>query len=761
MAYTGGVHGEAQRPDAEVAVPAAEVPSRGRIASLLRSLTSRRAIVTVLPGLVAAIAAMLLLVGRDTLRRESLASARTRLKELTEARAWALRGALAQSEPVLTELRRLALFGPPELAAQGPALVALLRGRPTMAYVSVSYPDGTFRGAYLDEHEALRFQESVVLPSGGVARHFRVEESDGRSVLVDERKTDYDPRTRSFYTEAAATRARIWTAPYAFFDTRVTGVTRAAAVWRHPDDPQPSAVLTVDFDVAALSRFLTDEGVAGATVVLYTRAGELLAFPSGAVGKEAWARREGRPVRIDDLTDPVLRAFFAAGDPGRPPSEFRFEGEPFMTALADASDDPALGWTVAYVAPERLFLEAAERYQARGLIAFAFVVALSLTAAVVFAVGVTRTERRAQEAEAKAERLGTRARELGSYRLVARLGRGGMGEVWRAEHRLLAREAAIKLIRPDAGAGDDAHERKLRFRREAEALSQLRSRNTIEILDYGIALDGTFYYVMELLDGLDFETLVSRYGPQRPGRVVKLLLQVCASLAEAHDRGLVHRDVKPANLFVCRAADEVDIVKVLDFGLVRTVLPGPTTPAEGSLPRAGQPSQVAAPMTAHGLTGYQHGILGTPGFMAPEQVLGRDLDGRADLFALGCVAFYLLTGKLLFDDPDHARRSAACLQAIPDLRERLGSAVPDALAAVVMDCLARKRGERPRHARALAVALRRAELLLTPDQQFDADAAGVFWREVDLAPRGKSAGDLQETRMLTLASSRGTLEQAG
>jgi len=760
MAYTGAVRGEVQRPDAEVVVPAAEAPAHGRLAALLRVLTSRMAIVTVLPGLVAAIAALLLLVGRDTLRRESLAAARTRLLELTEARAWALRGALAQSEPVLTELRRLALFGPPELYAQGPSLVALLRGRPTMAYVSISYPDGTFRGAYLDEHEALRFQESVVHPSGGVARHFRVEESDGSSVLVDERKTDYDPRTRAFYMEASAEHARIWTEPYAFFDTRVTGVTRAEAVWRRPADEQPAAVLTVDFDVAALSRFLTDEGVAGATVVLYTRAGEVLAFPSGSVGKEAWARREGRPVRIDDLTDPVLRAFFAAGEPGRPPSEFSFEGEPFMTALADASDDPALGWTVAYVAPERLFLEAAERYQARGLLAFALVVALSLTVAVVYAVGVTRTERRAQVAEAKAERLGTRARELGSYRLMARLGRGGMGEVWRAEHRLLAREAAIKLIRPDAGSGG-ADERKLRFRREAEALSQLRSRNTIEILDYGIALDGTFYYVMELLDGLDFETLVTRYGPQRPGRVVKLLLQVCASLAEAHDGGLVHRDVKPANLFVCRAADEVDIVKVLDFGLVRTVLPGPATPAEGSVPSEGEPLKPVPTATTHGLTGFQHGILGTPGFMAPEQVLGRELDGRADLFALGCVAFYLLTGKLLFDDPDHARRSAACLQGIPDLRERLGSAVPDALAEVVLKCLNRKRGERPRHARALAAALRAAELSFTPAQQFDADSANAFWRDVDLAPRGKSAGELPETRMLTLASSRGTLEQAG
>jgi serine/threonine protein kinase len=690
-------------------------PARGqpvtRLGALLRFLTSRAAIVTVVPGLVAAISAVLLGIGRDTLRRESLASARARLQEITDARASAVRGALGQSDPVLTELRRLVRVQGLDLAEQARAMVGLLGGRPGMAYLSASYPDGTFRGAYLDEHERLRFQESVP----GRSRIFGLDDA-GALAEPEQHVTSYDPRERDFYRRASATRGRLWTAPYAFYETRVTGVTRAEAVFANGPEGALLAVLTVDFDVAALSRLLTADPVPGATVVLFTRGGELLAYPPGALTDEDRARREGRPVRTADVGDPVLRAFFGGGS-GRPPSSFKIDGEPFMAALSDASDDPALGWTVAYVAPERLFLGAAELYQRRGLWSFGVVVVLALGVSLAFAYGVTRTERRARAAEARAARLDTRARELGSYRLVARLGRGGMGEVWRAEHRLLAREAAIKLIRPDASPAEAA-EQILRFRREAEALSQLRCRSTIEIFDYGVAADGTFFYVMELLDGLDLESLVTRFGPVSPGRAVHLLVQACASLAEAHDRGLIHRDVKPANLFLCRAADEVDIVKVLDFGLVRSV-----RASSGQLRPAGGRGSLEEP-----LTGYQQGILGTPGFMAPEQVLGRSMDGRADLYALGCVAFWLLTGRLLFDDPDHARRSAACLADVADLRERLGAGVPEALFQVVKACLSRRRSERPGSARALADALRSAAATFAPGERYDPADAQRFWR---------------------------------
>ena len=166
-----------------------------------------------------------------------------------------------------------------------------------------------------------------------------------------------------------------------------------------------------------------------------------------------------------------------------------------------------------------------------------------------------------------------RAHELGSYRLVSLLGSGGMGDVWRARHRLLARPAAIKLIRPDVLAGEDtasALRTMRRFEREAQATAALRSPHTIQVYDFVVSEGGDFYYVMELLEGFACDELVSRFGPMPAGRVAQLLQQVCESLAEAHGADLMHRDIKPANVFVCRYGREVDFVKVLDFGLVRS-----------------------------------------------------------------------------------------------------------------------------------------------------------------------------------------------
>jgi serine/threonine-protein kinase len=221
----------------------------------------------------------------------------------------------------------------------------------------------------------------------------------------------------------------------------------------------------------------------------------------------------------------------------------------------------------------------------------------------------------------------TRAQELGSYRLIERLGQGGMGEVWRARHRLLARPAAIKLLRPSiVGAGGEAASDALRrFEREAQVTAQLRSPHTVELWDFGVGQDGGFYYVMELLDGLNLEALVKRHGPVPAERAVFLLRQICHSLAEAEANGLVHRDIKPANIFVCRYGGEHDFVKVLDFGIVKA-------------------THAASATT--GILATQDDVQhGTPAFIAPEQALGNaHVDGRADIYATGCVAYWLLTG---------------------------------------------------------------------------------------------------------------------
>jgi serine/threonine protein kinase len=245
------------------------------------------------------------------------------------------------------------------------------------------------------------------------------------------------------------------------------------------------------------------------------------------------------------------------------------------------------------------------------------------------AVGAARAQARSAEA---------RARELGSYRLVERLGMGGMGEVWRAEHQLLARQAAIKLMRTETLANPrTAAVVQERFRREAQTLAALRSRHTIELYDYGVTADGSFFFVMELLDGLDLAKLVRGHGPQPAARVIAILHQACQSLAEAHDAGLYHRDIKPANLFLCRAADEVDIVKLLDFGIVHAgdgsdagqaalAIEVVSLPAPGREPAPGQ----SGPRLTQG-----GAVLGTPGYMAPEQASGKALDPRSDLYALG------------------------------------------------------------------------------------------------------------------------------
>ncbi|MGE3191258.1 MAG: serine/threonine-protein kinase, partial [Vicinamibacterales bacterium] len=220
------------------------------------------------------------------------------------------------------------------------------------------------------------------------------------------------------------------------------------------------------------------------------------------------------------------------------------------------------------------------------------------------------------------------AREMGNYQLEARLGQGGMGEVWRARHRLLARPAAVKLVRPPRAPGDWPvvdEVAPLRFEREAQATAGLRSPHTVELFDFGVAADGTFYYVMELLDGVDADTLVRRFGPVPAARAIHLLRQACHSLSEAESRGLVHRDVKPANLMVCRYGEDLDFVKVLDFGLVKALATDLWA------------SETMAAVSRDGM------MTGTPAFMAPEQAMGGDeVDGRADIYALGGVACWLL-----------------------------------------------------------------------------------------------------------------------
>ncbi|SIN68480.1 serine/threonine protein kinase [Singulisphaera sp. GP187] len=309
------------------------------------------------------------------------------------------------------------------------------------------------------------------------------------------------------------------------------------------------------------------------------------------------------------------------------------------------------------------------------------------------------------------------ARQLGQYRLGRRLGAGGMGEVYLAEHQFLKRPCALKLIRPGSESSPKALER---FEREVRLTATLSHPNIVEIYDYGRTEDGTYYYVMEYLPGLSLAELVEHHGPLPPGRAVSLLRQVAQALREAHTLGLIHRDIKPSNIFAARRGRGGihDVAKLLDFGLVRSA-------ATGNAPHLSEVGQ----------------ILGTPLFMSPEQASGsRELDERSDIYSLGVVAYYLLAGRPPFDEGGgigamiaHARDPV-----VPPSQVRAG--IPDDLERVVLRCLAKRPADRFPDAESLERALGECRCA----GEWGQDHAAAWWQAQAAgrvpAPTGSAAG---------------------
>ncbi len=272
------------------------------------------------------------------------------------------------------------------------------------------------------------------------------------------------------------------------------------------------------------------------------------------------------------------------------------------------------------------------------------------------------------------------ARRLGQYQLGEKLGEGGMGEVYLAEHELLKRPCALKMIKPGVNTNPIAL---ARFEREVQSAAMLSHPNTIEIFDYGHTHDGTFYYVMEYLPGLTVSDLVRQAGPMPPGRVIYIMKQVCGALAEAHRYGLVHRDLKPANILVAILGGKCDFAKVLDFGLVKLTAT-PDAP------------QLTADYT----------VSGTPQYMSPEQATATaGVDGRADIYSLGAILYFMLTGRPPFEgtNPTELLIAHARDPVVPPSHHR--PEIPADLEAVVLRCLAKQPGDRYPDARALAAAL--------------------------------------------------------
>jgi len=267
------------------------------------------------------------------------------------------------------------------------------------------------------------------------------------------------------------------------------------------------------------------------------------------------------------------------------------------------------------------------------------------------------------------------ANKAGDYVIEREIGSGGMASVYLARHALLKRPTAVKILKR-LRASDEMI---ARFEREVQLASQLSHPNTVEIFDYGRTRDGLLYYAMEYLDGITLAQMVAQDGPAPVARTVHILRQLCAGLAEAHAKGLVHRDIKPENIMVCRRGIELDVVKILDFGLVKNVA-GPHTRD-----------------LTHGLR-----ILGTPLYMAPERIRSPgDVDARADVYSVGVVAFYLLTGRKLFESEDDLELAQRVLNEPPPRASSIADGVPVALDDFILACLAKRREDRPRDAAAM------------------------------------------------------------
>ena len=316
---------------------------------------------------------------------------------------------------------------------------------------------------------------------------------------------------------------------------------------------------------------------------------------------------------------------------------------------------------------------------------------MSAVAIFVFSVLAARLRRDAQRAEIE-------AKQLGQYTLDDKIGAGAMGVVYKGHHAMLRRPTAIKLLDVDK-VNDASIER---FAREVQLTCQLNNPSTVAIFDYGRTPEGVFYYAMEYLDGIDLQTLIEQYGPQPEPRVIRILTQICSSLYEAHSLGLVHRDIKPANIMLNRRGCDADVVKVLDFGLVKAL----------------DERKQAGVTAANALTG-------TPLYMAPEAIQSpNSVDARSDLYAVGAVGYFLLTGEPVFDAEGVVQLCQMHVDAVPvPPSQRSGRAVSQELEGAILSCLEKARAKRPQTARDLAQSLARAPSAAA----WSIDAAEDWW----------------------------------
>jgi tRNA A-37 threonylcarbamoyl transferase component Bud32 len=403
-------------------------------------------------------------------------------------------------------------------------------------------------------------------------------------------------------------------------------------------------------------------------------------------------------VRRAELPLTKSAAAAVAGSPGIDLDGFRdYRGVPVVGAWE---------WLPKYEIGLITEIDHAEAYRPLSILRWTFfsifgLLAASSVAIFVFTLALARTQREAQKAVIE-------AKHLGQYRLEEQLGEGAMGIVYRGHHAMLRRPTAIKMLHVDK-VNEASIER---FEREVQITCKLNNPSTVAIYDYGRTPEGVFYYAMEYLDGLDLQALVDRYGPQPEGRVIRILQFICGSLYEAHSLGLVHRDMKPANVMLNRRGGEPDVVKVLDFGLVR------------ALDDANQARQSG-------------GLTGTPLYMSPEAIQSPDLvDARSDLYAVGAIGYFLLTGQPVFDARSLVELCQHHVDSLPQSpAERLGKSVSPELESALLACLEKSRARRPQTARDLATRLGRVPTAAS----WTLDDAEAWWGRHERAEASSAA----------------------
>ena len=504
---------------------------------------------------------------------------------------------------------------------------------------------------------------------------------DGKMLESWIRKDDFDPRTRPWYTDAlqAGENKIVTSEPYVFYNVNKPGITLSTR-WRNRDSGR-QFVTAIDIMLSNISRFTqamrpTENGM----VFVFTQNLRFVGLPADERFSDENAINAALLKSISEVNLPVLQASAAEWEQrGRTRQSFplKVNGQGWWAGFVWNEDQPEhMRFWTGILVPESDFLGA---LSLRRNFSLAGIIGLGLLLALILTLNAVRKIRHDLK-----EAVSYIGRKLGPFELLYKIGGGGNGTVYRAKHALLKRPTAVKVMLPQFASSESA---KRRFQNEVQITSSLRHPNTVAVFDFGQTSEGTLYYAMEHLNGVTLEDLVRISGPLPATRVICVLEQVCGSLKEAHGQSLVHRDIKPTNIMLCEHGGLYDVVKVLDFGLVKEI-------------------QQDAPELNQGNV-----LMGTPFYTAPELITDVTVfSPSSDLYALGGVGYYLLTGGNVFEGASATEICAMHLhdQPVPP-SQRTTQEIPSDLEAIVMACLAKRPNERPRSASEMSEMLARCK----------------------------------------------------